>query len=95
MGLGGAEKDGLAGQHAVAVLDALLHELLDDQGVGALVDDLLFQLVPSKLISSISLPSSSSFFWSSSEMVRLLILPSESGSGSSSPGNCTGRAARC
>ena len=44
MGLGGAKEDGFAGQHAVGVFDGLFHELAHDQGVGALVDDLLFKL---------------------------------------------------
>ena len=44
MGLGGAKEDSLAWQHAVGVLDGLLHEFTDDQGVGALVDHLLFKL---------------------------------------------------
>ncbi|MOA23178.1 hypothetical protein D3C78_1437820 [compost metagenome] len=44
MGLSGAEEDGLAWQHAVGVFDGLLHEFADDQGVGTLVDHLLFKL---------------------------------------------------
>ncbi|MNJ65390.1 hypothetical protein D3C77_614000 [compost metagenome] len=44
MGLGGAKEDGLARQHAICVLDSLFHEFADDQGVGTLIDHLLFEL---------------------------------------------------
>ncbi len=44
MGLGGAEEDGLTRQDAIGIFDAFLHEFLDNQRIGPLVDDLLFEL---------------------------------------------------
>ena len=49
VGYGGTKKDGFSRQDAVLVFDAFLHELFNDQRIGAFIDDLLFQLAAFKV----------------------------------------------
>ena len=44
VGLGGTKKDCFTRQNSVGIFNCLFHELADDQGIGTLINHLLFKL---------------------------------------------------